>query len=210
MDLTQSAFAPIPGSLGKPGLYVVTDGTMAKAYIGATRDCGSRFQNHRNDLRHGRHHNAGLQEAYDSGHDLKTIFIATDPSINPFDLEKQIIAEFKPSGVLYNRVQGMGDRKHSPESIEKMRLAKLGKKHTEESKAKLSASGLGKNLGKKRTPEQLATYHLCRLKQAKSVSVGGTEYESVGAVSRVYDINKKTAIQRLRSTTSQFSDWNYN
>lgn len=50
----------------------------------------------------------------------------------------------------------MKGRKHTRESIHKMKLASTGKTHTESSKAKRSQSMIGKNLGKKRTDEQKA------------------------------------------------------
>ena len=50
-------------------------------------------------------------------------------------------------------------RKHTPEELEKMRLAGLGRKHTEETRAKISQSHLGEknpNYGKKFSPEYRA------------------------------------------------------
>ena len=48
----------------------------------------------------------------------------------------------------------MKGRKHSPETLEKMRLASTGRAHTDESKGKMSQTMLGKNVGKRRSDEQ--------------------------------------------------------
>ena len=189
------------------GIYVGVDYDTGKVYLGATEDKPARFQNHRADLRNNRHHNKPLQEAYNQNHEFKVTFIPVQDDVNPFDLETQLINEFKPTAILYNQARGMGQRKHSAESIEKMRQAKLGKKTSEETKQKQSAALMGKNVGKVRTPEMIEAARDTWLKQARRVMVDGVEYESVGAASRAHDIDVGTASSRCSGP--RFTNWVY-
>lgn len=191
------------------GIYVVLDESASKAYVGATNDKVSRFSNHCKDLQANRHHNVGLQKAFNNGHKLNVLFVPVENGVDPFKLENELIDEFRPTGVLYNSVRGAGDKGHRPESIEKMRSAKLGKVLTPEHRAAISASNVGKNLGKKRTPEQIEVYKQLRLQQARAVVVCGTEYPSVSDAARAHGITPGTASSRCRTTTQQFSDWNF-
>lgn len=192
-----------------PGLYLVIDRSTGAGYIGATVAEANRFVNHNADLRNNRHHNHNLQEAYNNGHLFETHFVDTDTSEEAFAMEGALIEEYLPLGSLYNHRQGMTGKQHTPESIEKMRQAHLGRRHTEETKQKMSESAKGKNLGKKRTEEQILVLKDCRKKQAKAVVVDGKEYESVSAAAIAYNINPGTAASRMSSNSPQFSSWSY-
>lgn len=204
--MLKAEFTPAPVV---KGVYMISDLTTGKAYIGATNDRANRFICHKADLKNNRHHNRQLQQAENNGNELVVAFVEVPENIDPFDIERELINEFKPSGLLYNESAGMGQRKHSFESIEKMRLAKLGKTLSEEHRTKISNSCKGVNVGIKRTPEQLSRYKECRLEQARSVMVDGIEYESVNAAALAHDINSGTASSRFKSQTDKFKNWQY-
>lgn len=81
-----------------------------------------------------------------------------------YEMERKAIEAYntlKPNGYnictggvgaigIFGDKNGMFGRKHSPETLEKMRQAKIGKKLSDETKAKMSAS----RTGQKRTDEQ--------------------------------------------------------
>ena len=152
------------------------------AYVGSTIDATSRFKNHRSNLIHGRHHNQPLQKAFDKNNKLTVVFIPTAEQVDVVACEQVVLDELASEAVLYNTAvnarSGSAGREHSPESIEKMRTAKLGKtlsaehvekirmgnlgkKHSQESIEKMRESAMSRDMSRTLTPEGRA-----RLSQA--------------------------------------------
>ncbi len=66
---------------------------------------------------------------------------------------------------IYGEKNGMFGRKHSPETLEKIRLTKLGKVASEETKEKMRLA----HLGQKRTPEQCERIRQAALNRSEEV-----------------------------------------
>jgi group I intron endonuclease len=138
------------------GLYLITNETAGKVYIGATEDRNNRFTKHDQKLLSGKHHNCDLQEAFNKGDKLELIFLGITDDVSPFKLETELIKEFKNSGILYNK-SGVDpspslNRVVSEETKLKQRNAKLGTVQSEETKLKRADS----NRGQKRSDESKA------------------------------------------------------
>lgn len=135
------------------GVYIISDLSSGKAYIGATIKKQVRLKKHDQTLKSNKHHNKNLQEAYNNGNKLNLLFIPVSDDVNPFNCEKELISDFRKENVLYNIVGGMEPssigRIVSLETREKQRQAKLGTKQSTESIQKRADA----NRGQKRSIE---------------------------------------------------------
>lgn len=196
------------------GIYVLSDFEAGKAYVGATTHRDTRLPLHQNNLENNKHHNKHLQEAYNSGNRIEALFIPVSDDVNPFELEKVLIDEHRNSGVLYNvhRVappnmlgkkhtpetlekirQSSTGRKHSPETIEKIVSVHIGAKRSEEARAKMSAAKSGKEQSEKGKAASRANSALIM----RAVTVNGVGYESITAASIATGIPEYSIRYRL-------------
>jgi group I intron endonuclease len=220
-----------------PGVYEILHKPTGKSYIGSTGNLGSRKGTNTSALRNGKHKNPNLQKAYNENPDIEFKILAiADSAEEALDKEQKFLDERMPTGTLFNvgidsRASFRG-RKHSsehierlaecarnrvfsPEAIESIRQSRLGTKHSEESKAKISAfvsspefiEKMKKiNTGRKLTEEQkqniskaqLGKKHSEEAKQnmresakdrAKPVIIKGIQYDSIKAAARALNMN---------------------
>lgn len=135
-----------------PHVYKVTNLITNKSYIGATiTTVKARWNRHKSDAKHNRDNQALHAAIRKYGpENFKVETIETHDDINHVfnSLEPKYIKEHKTYGNDgYNMTHGgdgWNNMKHKPESIEKMRAAKLGKKHTKEAKDNMSKAQMGK------------------------------------------------------------------
>lgn len=138
------------------GIYRINCSTTGKFYIGSAVDLGARRRRHWHDLRNSVHHSITLQRAWDKyGEDAFT-FEVLELVLVPFHLEREqywldTLKPFDPS-IGYNIASSAQAARlgltHTPETREKLRLANLGKKQSEETRQKRS------DLGKLRTQSE--------------------------------------------------------
>lgn len=123
-------------------VYVIGDVTADMLYVGSSIHTSQRIRSHKWALRNNEHSNYQLQRAYNKGHSLQLLVLPIQPDVNVRMVEKTLIDELMPKGVLYNlttdTVNPMQGRKHSDETKAKMSLARTGKKRSEEAKANMS------------------------------------------------------------------------
>ena len=150
------------------GVYKIQNSQTGDYYIGSSIDIHKRWIQHRNKLRRNYKDNPILQNAWNKYGEENFVFeILEECDRNEaLRLETQLLVELQPYyNVATDSVAPMLGRKHSeetkqkigrsgienaffgrrhsPEVIEKQRLAKLGKKMSEETKRKQSAMRLG-------------------------------------------------------------------
>lgn len=107
------------------GAYVITHMESGKRYIGSTSDLRARKTVHMAYLNTGTHVNQALQEAFNSDPDLEFRFYPTETREEAYDIEQ----------LLLDRNHGKPDCLNIASNA---RLPWLGRKHTEETKAKMS------------------------------------------------------------------------
>lgn len=143
------------------GIYKITNNINNKVYIGQTRQrfC-KRFWHHSWKLRNNNHDNQYLQNAWNHyGEDNFTFSIVEVlndvEKLNIF--EKKYISELKSIDKCYNMQDGGQTYKgftrteeHRKSIGEKNRLNMLGRKHSEETKKKMSESRKGNQYNKKK------------------------------------------------------------
>lgn len=146
----------------KCGIYIITD-QKGRVYVGSSKDVDLRIKQHSDSLRKGKHINKKLQDYYKKYGVLSFTYSVID-LCNQDDLllrEQYFIDTLSP---FYNvnlsaiKPPSWAGKKHSPETIEKIRQWNIGRKHTPEALQKLKEfrnSEAGKlqqkNNGSKRT-----------------------------------------------------------
>jgi group I intron endonuclease len=133
------------------GIYTITNSVNGKMYVGSSLHIENRWRQHRSDLRLGRHSNARLQNAwakYGAPVFLFEIVEIVELENDLISREQHFIDSMDSLASGYN-ISGRAGReragaKHSPESIEKMRQAHLGKIMPESGRALLSAAFKGR------------------------------------------------------------------
>jgi len=123
----------------KSGLYLITCKIDGKRYVGQSYDVKNRLQQHRWNLKNNKDPNEHLQHAYnkygESAFEFKILQLKPQSIID--DCEKFLIHIFKSNkrGIGYNiQSGGRKHKKHSKETIDKMRDSHKGKPAHENSK----------------------------------------------------------------------------
>ncbi len=162
------------------GIYKITCTANKKIYIGSAANLRVRQQNHWSDLRRNKHGNKHLQNAWNKYGEQTFIFDVLE-LVLPMSLtarEQYWLNKLEPFGDRgFNgntiagstlgrklspehiaKTRGFG-RKHTPETLAKMRQAAIGRKHTPETKAKISQIQVGKKLSPE-TRKKLSQAHI--------------------------------------------------
>lgn len=144
------------------GIYAIINKINNKIYIGSSCDIGGRIYWHLNYLKNNRHHNDKLQNAWNKyGKDNFYINIVyRDIDIKDLEKYEQFVMDlFNVTEDGYNIAlkadrsemsqetkdkisKSLKGRKRNKESIEKTRFTLIGQKRSEDSKNKMSLSGL--------------------------------------------------------------------
>lgn len=143
----------------RSGIYFILNKISLKLYIGSAVYFARRRSEHFTRLSKNIHHNEHLQRAYTKyGPDAFDFIIVELVDVsNLYEKEKYYIAKHKATEEEfgYNKCEvgsGMTGRKHSAETIEKMKKAQLGKIIPKEQRDKISATLTGTKL----SPERIA------------------------------------------------------
>jgi len=133
-----------------PGVYAIVhlkenNGTIV--YVGSThRTVRKRQTAHRGQLRSGKHKNQHLQRAWNKYGESTFIFLVLESVLSPILLterEQYWLNQFRVNGTVYNVGTVAGSNRtgvcHRPDVIKRIRTASLGRRHSQESKDKISA-----------------------------------------------------------------------
>lgn len=120
------------------GIYQIVNKINGKSYIGSSINLKYRKYSHFRELKHGIHHSLTLQRAYNKyGKDnFEYKILTTCNKEECIKLEQEYLDRLKPEYNICNIAGNCLGRKFSEESKAKMRKAKEGFKHSEETKQK--------------------------------------------------------------------------
>lgn len=135
------------------GIYTITNVKNNKMYIGSTISFTDRWKHHRNALNRGNHDNSHLQRAWNKYGEEAFLFeileeCAKEELIENEKFWSQWLCGMNGKKSLYNLTPIAGSSlgyKHTPESLKKMREAKLGTKRPIEIGIKISQANTGKS-----------------------------------------------------------------
>lgn len=138
------------------GIYLIKSTKSKKVYVGSSIDIERRWIQHVSMLNDNCHTNIHLQRAWDKlGEDSFTCTVLVECDIdNLLHYEQKAIDNYREAlgwGNMYNMLpnaESSRGKKHSAESKAKMSAVKRGKKHSEETKAKMSKSHMGNTYAK--------------------------------------------------------------
>lgn len=153
------------------GIYRITCTANEKIYIGSSTNLYQRWNEHKNCLTRKEHHNPKLQAAWNKYGKEAFTFEVLELVLPAFLLEREQywLDKIKPYdkrgfNIAVSAQAARTGLTHTPETRERLRITHLGntnhlgKKHTAEARAKMSAANKGKPssfLGKKHTAESL-------------------------------------------------------
>ncbi len=170
---------PIPAT---SGVYKITCTANGRFYIGSAVNLQQRRRQHFSDLRLNKHHSLHMQRAWNKYGEHAFTFEVVE-YVLPMSLtarEQYWLNKLKPFGRkgfniahdtispslgrkhTLEEIEKMKGRKASPETIEKLRQAKLGKKQLPEFVEKRRQANLGKKRSKQ-TPEHIEKLRQVRL-----------------------------------------------
>lgn len=169
--------------LNGSGVYAVLCHTTPAVYIGSTKSLKRRAQQHFSSMRWNKHFNPHLQSAYNKyGEDeLEFIVLEQVDDLTTLEQREQYwLDKFVEAGniELYNyssiAVCSLRGRPYPEELREKRRTEQLGRRHTEESKRRISQSNIGRisgMCGKKHSAATKRKIGLTKLGKARPESV---------------------------------------
>lgn len=143
------------------GIYAITNLENGKAYIGSTKDLEKRWDEHRRALLHGDHYNPYLQRSWDKyGEDVFKFMICeyVDNLEQLIEREQYWLDFHRLLIEVYNARMATDRSVFSEETRRRMADASRGRKHSKETRLKMSKAREGKPngmLGRKHSEESI-------------------------------------------------------
>lgn len=147
------------------GIYKIINKINGKMYIGSAVDIQKRWIKHKSDLRKNKHHSKKLQNSWNKYGEQNFIFEIVEECEKNKDL---LLSKESYYFILYDTVKNgyncaikagspMFGKKHSEETKKKISKSNKGRKHSEETREKLKKRNLNNkyNFGKKHSPETI-------------------------------------------------------
>lgn len=131
----------------KYGVYLLQNSITMETYIGSGI-VKERLYNHQLHLKNGTHKNLLLQEAYNRNSNFEVVVVQTESREEAYDIEQAVLNEHIDNPLLLNicpdaRFGHRRNWQHTEETKQLIREKALGRKHTEEAKAKMSKMRTG-------------------------------------------------------------------
>lgn len=130
------------------GIYLITNTSNGKVYIGKSKNLTKRLNKHRSELLRGLHSNKHLQAAYNlygsNSFKYEVLIRCEEALLYQYEIDLIYLANLQDRSIGYNQTAG-GDGglgiKISEETRQRLRDSHLGIKDSEETKRKKSISG---------------------------------------------------------------------
>lgn len=186
------------------GIYGIKNRINEKVYVGQTSESFlRRFWNHQWKLRNNSHDNIYLQNSWNKYGENNFEYFVIETVNNPSlldELEIKYIDFYKKLEKSYNMLLGGGGRRGFPLSDnvkkvigEKNRQNMLGKKHSEETKHKMSIVRTGRHVDRK---TDILNIEL--VKEIKQLLING---KTASEVSKILDVNYKLINNLISNNT---------
>lgn len=160
----------MPNDEKKPGAYMLHNLQTGYGYVGSTHDLDFRVKTHQQLLKNGKHPNKRLQAQFDVNPNFDAVVLPLEDREVAFDLEQALLDEHALNPFLLNvsrdarycRVPGL---KHSDETKAKISAASKGNQYrlghvpSEETKKKLREANAGKPIPDERR-ERIRQSHI--------------------------------------------------
>jgi group I intron endonuclease len=174
--------------MSRPAVYIIENVLNGHRYVGSAVRVGSRWYDHRRQLRSGTHHSRHLQYAWNKYGEAAFSFQILEEWEPQFlrSMEQWWMNMLRPEYNMAPNVRNPLGMHHSLEARAKMSAALVGNKkflghhHTAETKAKISAANKGKNKGKqnalghKCTPEARLRMSTSQRRRWSRIRTGGS------------------------------------
>lgn len=182
------------------GIYCIVNNYNMKKYIGQSVDVEYRICNHFSKLRHNRHENEHMQRAYNKNPNMFSWVLLKQCKIDELDAEEiKLISKYKTADPSYGYNKQYGGQilhKATPETREKMSIAKLGKKFTKEHRMRIGQA----NHRRKLSPETKAKISIARSKKVSQYDKKGNKiqtYRSIKIATEKMGLKSESSIRNV-------------
>ena len=189
-----------------PGIYIIINTINGHSYIGSTNNLKVREDNHFTLLKHNKHVNSHLQNAYNKYSNDAFVFLIKE-EITECDNLKEL---------LLSREQYYIDNLKPEYNILKVAGSTLGFNHSEETKLKISNSTIGvkksaehaQHISDGQKGKHLTEEHKQKLSEAAKtrkqgiisiISVDGVIFTSLKEAAEILNVKYNTLLKRLKS-----------
>lgn len=196
------------------GIYIIKNLVDGKCYVGKSKNLSKRIAAHKQSLKRGDHYNNHLQNSFklykEHNFIFKIILECLEKDLSYF--EKFYCDIFnshnKNRGFNIEPIKEEENRilKRNPETIEKMRLIRLGMKHTEETKLKMSKFQKGKFVSEQ-TREKISNAFKIPLIVMNLNNTILFEFESMIDAGNFLNIKPAYISERLRTKSKRYKNF---
>lgn len=165
------------------GTYILHHRPTGKFYIGSSSRVRRRLYIHKHHLVNGRHSCKELQEVFVDWVDIEIQAYYFDTPVEAAKFEEKLLDIYIGWRDCLNRVRTMESLIDHSARSSRMRESGLGRRHSEESKQKMSESS------------------------SKRVMIDGTEFPSVKAAAESLGIPRHTIHTRIRRKAKNYENW---
>lgn len=186
-------------NMGNSGIYLITNTVTKNRYVGSATHVGRRFNEHKSDLRHKKHHSQHLQKAWNKhGEDVfKFEVLAKCPKEYLIKLEQFFIDTLKPEYNILRKAGSPLGYKHTDEARKKISVLNKGRVHSEQSRINMSIGQKKSGISKK----ILAQFQKQRQKTVYQYTIDGIfikKHDSVAAAAKIIGITLQAIAHAAR------------
>lgn len=194
--------------MGIVAAYIMKHKPTGYYYVGSTTDYMTRMRNHRHKFNNASHENKRLQSIFTCWEDFDVEVFKLGTIKEAKAMEQRLLDQHRGKGLCCNFASSSTDPTAGVITNERRREVNLGntnmlgKKHTEETRAKIGTSATGRT----KSDEVRRKISLAK---SMAVIAGGVQYESVLAASTALGISGSTIRSRIISNSAKFKDWKF-
>jgi predicted GIY-YIG superfamily endonuclease len=181
----------------KTGVYILTQISTQKSYIGSTNDLYTRVKSHVSKLQKGKSGCRLLQEAFNNDPNFELRVIPVNNRDEAFELEQKMLDE-----IHHNKIATLNIAKDA-RIAQKGISSLLGHEMAEDVKKKISLS----NLNKPKSEEHIKALTEVRRAKGRSVSICGICYRSCGDAAEALGLDYDTVYNRCSKDLISYKNW---